>query len=189
MINKLFLNNNRNGTVSKFPPVIEFLAQRVQSQFSNYVHEDLSRPPAWDSPVYTLAPDDPLHEELNQNTYNAVDSNDDNATDLEATTLYLLFEIINNKSEVGLEFAANRPEYLPDKNDYVEEPEDEEGTPAPLLFEIINKNGNEIQNNIPPEKISNTIVITNGSITFNDGYVHGNTVVETSITLGKKIEN
>lgn len=39
-------------TVSRFPPVLEFLLQMVQRYFSNYVYEDLSRPPAWDSPNY-----------------------------------------------------------------------------------------------------------------------------------------
>lgn len=31
-------------TISKFPPILEYLVQRIQSAFSNYVHEDLSRP-------------------------------------------------------------------------------------------------------------------------------------------------
>lgn len=33
-----------DGTESKFPPFIETVIQRVQSYFSTYVHEDLSRP-------------------------------------------------------------------------------------------------------------------------------------------------
>lgn len=31
-------------TISKFPPILEYFVQRIQSAFSNYVHEDLSRP-------------------------------------------------------------------------------------------------------------------------------------------------
>lgn len=45
-------------TVSKFPPIIEFIAQRIQTQFSSYVYEDLSRPQTYDKPVYTLSPAD-----------------------------------------------------------------------------------------------------------------------------------
>lgn len=35
--------------VQKFPPIIEHFVQLIQKYFSNYVYEDLSRPPAWDS--------------------------------------------------------------------------------------------------------------------------------------------
>lgn len=45
-------------TVSKFPPIIELIVQRIQTYYSNYVYEDLSRPPTWDKPVYTLSPSD-----------------------------------------------------------------------------------------------------------------------------------
>ncbi|KAJ3653359.1 hypothetical protein Zmor_012614 [Zophobas morio] len=57
-VTKLFWSNSNNGTVSKFPPIIEFFVQRIQSLNSNYVYEDLSRPPTWEKPVYTLAPED-----------------------------------------------------------------------------------------------------------------------------------
>lgn len=50
-----------NPAVSKLPPVLELLLQRVQTYFSNYVHEDLSRPPTYDRPVYIL----PFDEERN----------------------------------------------------------------------------------------------------------------------------
>lgn len=43
-------------STSKFPPFIEFFVQRIQTQFSNYVYEDLSRPQTYDKPVYTLSP-------------------------------------------------------------------------------------------------------------------------------------
>lgn len=43
-------------STSKFPPFIEFFVQRIQSQFSNYVYEDLSRPQTYEKPVYTLSP-------------------------------------------------------------------------------------------------------------------------------------
>lgn len=51
---KLFFGNQ--PSTSKFPPIIEFFVQRIQTQFSNYVYEDLSRPPTYDKPVYTLSP-------------------------------------------------------------------------------------------------------------------------------------
>jgi hypothetical protein len=57
---KQFWNSNDNGTVSKFPPIIEYFVQRIQSQNSNYIHEDLSRPPTWEKPVYTLSPSEQL---------------------------------------------------------------------------------------------------------------------------------
>ncbi|EFA04493.2 hypothetical protein TcasGA2_TC014799 [Tribolium castaneum] len=56
---RLFWGPN-NGTVSKFPPIIEYFVQRIQSQNSNYVHEDLSRPPTWEKPIYTLSPSEQL---------------------------------------------------------------------------------------------------------------------------------
>lgn len=56
---KVFWSSNRNGTtVSKFPPFIEHFVQLIQKRYSNYIHEDLSRPPSWDKPVYTLSPED-----------------------------------------------------------------------------------------------------------------------------------
>lgn len=56
---KIFWSSNRNGTtVSKFPPFIEHIVQLIQKRYSNYIHEDLSRPPGWDKPVYTLSPAD-----------------------------------------------------------------------------------------------------------------------------------
>lgn len=57
IINILF-NRPAQPSVSQFPPVLEFIVQKVQSQFSNYVYEDLSRPPVWNKPVYTLSPED-----------------------------------------------------------------------------------------------------------------------------------
>lgn len=45
-------------TTSKFPPIIELLVQRLQTQFSTYVYEDLSRPPTYEKPVYTLTPEE-----------------------------------------------------------------------------------------------------------------------------------
>lgn len=47
------LNTIRNA-VSRFPPVLEFFVQMIQKYFSNYVYEDLSRPPTWDSPNFGM---------------------------------------------------------------------------------------------------------------------------------------
>lgn len=41
------------GTESKFPPLIEILVQRIQSMFSTYIYEDLSRPAIVKDPVST----------------------------------------------------------------------------------------------------------------------------------------
>lgn len=144
VINKFFTNNKKNGTVSKFPPVIEFLAQKVQSQFSNFVYEDLSRPPAWDTPVYTLAPNDPLFQELYGNSTNTTlsDSNDNNSesevleedSDNEGSSSPLLFEIITDQEETST------------KRNPFKEDDIFEGTitSVPLLFEIINKEEEEL---------------------------------------------
>lgn len=40
--------------VLKFPPFIEHIVQLVQRYFSNYIYEDLSRPPSWDSPNFGM---------------------------------------------------------------------------------------------------------------------------------------
>ncbi|XP_066250971.1 uncharacterized protein [Euwallacea similis] len=47
-------------TVSKFPPVVEHFVQKIQASQSNYIYEDLSRPPTYDKPVYTLSPEDEI---------------------------------------------------------------------------------------------------------------------------------
>lgn len=49
---RLFFDRN-NTTISKFPPILEYVLQRIQTMNSNYVYEDLSRPPTYDSPDFT----------------------------------------------------------------------------------------------------------------------------------------
>lgn len=45
------------GLRAQFPPVLEFILQKIQRYFSVYVYEDLSRPPVWDQPpVYEPFP-------------------------------------------------------------------------------------------------------------------------------------
>lgn len=51
--------------VSKFPPVIEHFVQLIQKYFSNYVYEDLSRPPTWDSPNFGME-----HSQFNKDKIN-----------------------------------------------------------------------------------------------------------------------
>lgn len=46
---KFIFNRNNGTTVSKFPPILEYLLQKIQSMNSNYIYEDLSRPPTYDS--------------------------------------------------------------------------------------------------------------------------------------------
>lgn len=43
---------NLKDTVNRFPPFLEHFVQLIQRYFSNYVHEDLSRPPSWNSPNF-----------------------------------------------------------------------------------------------------------------------------------------
>lgn len=101
IIDKLF--NRPQDSVSQFPPIVEFLVQKIQSQYSNYVHEDLSRPPTWDKPVFTLTPEDqaifssastPNSTFLNEDRFEYVDT--ENTTEI-------FFEIIvdNNKDKPG----------------------------------------------------------------------------------------
>lgn len=54
---KIFFGPPREST-SKFPPIIELFVQRLQTQFSTYVFEDLSRPATYEKPVYTLSPEE-----------------------------------------------------------------------------------------------------------------------------------
>ncbi|KAK5646988.1 hypothetical protein RI129_005452 [Pyrocoelia pectoralis] len=58
------LGFNPQPSVSKFPLILEFIVQQIQAHFSNYVFEDLSRPPTWDKPAYTT---EIPHDEVNQN--------------------------------------------------------------------------------------------------------------------------
>lgn len=96
LINKIF--NRPQESISKFPPIIEFFVQKIQSQFSNYVYEDLSRPPTWEKPVYTLSPEDQAAffststtntTRFNEDDFEYVDT--DNSTEI-------FFEIIVNKN-------------------------------------------------------------------------------------------
>ncbi|KAF7271376.1 hypothetical protein GWI33_015731 [Rhynchophorus ferrugineus] len=73
-------------TYHRFPPVIEYFVQKIQSAHSSYVHEDLSRPPTYDRPVYTLSPADQVFFGLAENT-------------TPSTTTERLFEIIGSSEE------------------------------------------------------------------------------------------
>ncbi|GJQ69816.1 hypothetical protein Trydic_g22369 [Trypoxylus dichotomus] len=203
VVNKFFLNNDKNGTVSKFPPVIEFLAQKVQTQFSNFVYEDLSRPPAWNSPIYTLAPNDPLFEEVNGNsTYvmnlnvSTVDNDrpvasEEDADEEETMPSVLLFEIIDpNKTIIEQSILGNEP--LLEKIDKdIEElgSEEDTSTSAELLFEIIKENENlTTEVNQVQEVDSSTLVFgRNGSINYSNNFANGNIKYETTIILGRNI--
>lgn len=41
-------------TLHRFPPILEYVVQTIQRYFSNYVYEDLSRPPSYDSPDFGM---------------------------------------------------------------------------------------------------------------------------------------
>lgn len=69
IFDKLF--NSPEGSVSQFPPIIEFFVQKIQSQYSNYIHEDLSRPQTWNKPTYSLSPEDQaVFSSNNNSTFN-----------------------------------------------------------------------------------------------------------------------
>lgn len=117
-INKLF-NRPSEENVSQFPPVIEFFVQKIQSQYSNYVYEDLSRPPVWNKPVYTLSPEDQALLSspssttgsvaiLNENNFEYVDA--DNSTEL-------FFELIINKNEHENKTSTQNTEGIPESLD------------------------------------------------------------------------
>lgn len=99
IIHKLF-NRQPEENVSKFPPVIEFFVQKIQSQYSNYVYEDLSRPPVWNKPVYTLSPEDQV---LFSSLYTTPNTTILNEADLEYidtdNTTEIFFEIIIDKNK------------------------------------------------------------------------------------------
>lgn len=97
-IDKLF-NRPAEESVSQFPPVVEFLVQKIQSQYSNYVYEDLSRPSAWNKPVYTLSPQDQaFFASTTPNTTTAFNEDKYEYVDIDNST-EIFFEIIVNKNE------------------------------------------------------------------------------------------
>lgn len=100
--NKLFFNNNQSNTsISKFPAVIEYIVQRIQTLNANYVHEDLSRPPTYDSVDFTKPTEKTTTEKIkitNQTTVGSIDHSghfENNGTTLELLNL----EIINVKND------------------------------------------------------------------------------------------
>lgn len=99
IIDKLF--NRPPDSVSQFPPIIEFFVQKIQSQYSNYIHEDLSRPPTWNKPVYTLSPEDQAFISSvppnNNNTFNIKDDNFENSNTDNSTEIF--FELIFDNNE------------------------------------------------------------------------------------------
>ncbi|KAG5888645.1 hypothetical protein JTB14_021270 [Gonioctena quinquepunctata] len=110
VLNKFFFRPQ--VTVSQFPPFFEFFLQKIQSQFSTYVHEDLSRPPTWEKPVYTLSPQDQLFFSESQSTSEATTSvtspspPEEHVEEVDSTEK--LFEIIqdHNKTDADVEVLA-----------------------------------------------------------------------------------
>lgn len=126
LINKLF-NRPAQESVSKFPPVVEFIVQKIQSQYSNYVHEDLSRPPTWNKPVYTLSPQDQLFFSAASTTPNTSTVREDDFEYIDTdNTTEIFFEIIanNDKNDLISQNSISKP-INPDKT-------------TEKLFEIIN---------------------------------------------------
>lgn len=96
-INKIF--NRPQESVSQFPPILEFFVQKIQSHYSNYVYEDLSRPPTWDTPVYTLAPEDQAALLSSSSTANTNHFNEDDFEYVDTdNSTEIFFEIIVNEN-------------------------------------------------------------------------------------------
>lgn len=68
-------------TVSKLPPILEYFLQRLQTYYSNYIYEDLSRPPTYDRPIYitTQKPDGATTEPTINTTTEEEDEDDEEA--------------------------------------------------------------------------------------------------------------
>lgn len=129
-------------TVSKFPPFIEFFVQRIQAHFSTYAHEDLSRPPTWDKPVYTLSPQDQQFFNLSSSTPPSEINNDVEIIDTTSTKPPpttegdLEYADIGNTTEVFFE-VINNSENNKSPDDFEYEELDET---TDKLFEIITEN-------------------------------------------------
>uniref|UniRef100_A0A6P7G589 Uncharacterized protein LOC114336052 isoform X1 n=1 Tax=Diabrotica virgifera virgifera TaxID=50390 RepID=A0A6P7G589_DIAVI len=150
-VNKLFFGDQQT-VVSKLPLPLEFVLQRIQSAYSTYVHEDLSRPPTWDKPVYTY-------------TANSNNQNHDNINNLHTApsvqTTENLFDIINkdtNKtSSEELEAATESEETTSfyEIEDFTEDYYQQNEVSKDKLFEIINKDTNKTKEEELFEAINN----------------------------------
>lgn len=97
VVPSVYIRFFNNYTVNRFPPVIEFIVQRVQSYFSNYVHEDLSRPPTYDRPDFTYSTKKPFTpESVTTSSASPFDNTEDYDDELQETSSIkeLLFEKI-----------------------------------------------------------------------------------------------
>lgn len=109
--NKIFFNNQSNTSISKFPAVIEYIVQRIQTLNSNYVHEDLSRPPTYDSVDFTKPTEKTTTEKTkitNQTSNGSINYFENNATNLELLNI----EITNIKNDSLEEFPGISTESL-----------------------------------------------------------------------------
>ncbi|KAF5299373.1 hypothetical protein FQR65_LT09414 [Abscondita terminalis] len=121
-------------TVSKFPPVLEFILQKIQTQFSNYVYEDLSRPATWDKPVYTV--NKPIAEEL------------------------IVSENITTNVTDNINVTVIINESITEKPDDLDDNPDPDKIEHELLFEKIPNNTQNMNNSIQPsEQHFNVILI------------------------------
>ncbi|CAH0558232.1 unnamed protein product [Brassicogethes aeneus] len=147
--------------VSKFPPIIEYFAQKIQAQFSNYVHEDLSRPPTWDKPTYTLSAADQLFfyppetttMKLSTTTANNVEK-DEEYVEVEDVGSY----IIKNNSTDEMESPNNQTNVFGDLEDEDEDAKNTTSTSTEKYFEVVT----------PPMKIKphiNVIILGEVDIT------------------------
>lgn len=98
IIDKLF--NRPQESVSQFPPIIEFFVQKIQAQYSNYVHEDLSRPQTWNKPVYTLSPADQVFFSSTPNNSSTFHIKENNLENVDAdNSTEIFFELIFNNND------------------------------------------------------------------------------------------
>ncbi|CAG9826910.1 unnamed protein product [Diabrotica balteata] len=197
LVNKLFFGNQQT-VVSKLPLPLEFVLQRIQSFYSTYVHEDLSRPPTWDKPVYTYTANNNNQNDGNTHTLH---------TNLSVQTTENLFEIINkdtNKTySEELEAVTNISESekttsFYETEDFTDDYYQQNEAPKDKLFEIINKDTNKTKeeelfeaiNNIANTNDDKIIYITPKTSTYSSVStgsleVTNENDVEINITLGK----
>lgn len=129
-------------SVSKFPPIVEFVLQRIQAHNSVYIYEDLSRPPTWDSPYYATSTEKPTTEavkpeqEINNDTnINYEKINATTESTIEQNVLEVIY--VNIKpSAVTEHFNSNN---VTEVEDYDYELQ-ENSTNIELLFEKIPEN-------------------------------------------------
>lgn len=156
--------------MTRLPPILEFLLQRVQSYFSVYIYEDLSRPPTWDSPSQQLVQsigemskpeEDPIYSNLSSIVIN-YDQNKQNITLI--TNDEMILNILN-ETQIPPE---NNITVLYDKNQNMDSTSLNLDVTSPTLIlntdnSLDKKNMTMEMNQIEPRKnVTRVFVFANG---------------------------